>query len=153
MSAIRHTRYPEDHEGYARGVVNACTAAATHSGHSSGSAGLRSRRRSRCWAALHAPSPPRPRCHTAHLPRNPTRNPTLALAQEYQGALAAFKKLHAMLPDNTEVIHQIATVYDILGDFKNSVKWFEMLSSLVPNDPGVLARLGAIHARFDDEIR
>jgi hypothetical protein len=34
-----------------------------------------------------------------------------------------------------------------------AVKWLEMLSSLVPNDPGVLARLGAIHARADDETR
>lgn len=39
------------------------------------------------------------------------------------------------------------------GDFKATVKWFEMLSSLVPNDPGVLAKLGAIHARFEDETK
>ncbi len=51
------------------------------------------------------------------------------------------------------MIHQIATTYDMMGDFKNAVKWFEMLTSLVPNDPGVLARLGAIHARFDDEAK
>ena len=74
-----------------------------------------------------------------------------------QYALAAFKKLHAMLPDNVEVIYQIANCHDLLanetGDFKATVKWFEMLSSLVPNDPGVLAKLGAIHARFDDEIK
>jgi len=74
-----------------------------------------------------------------------------------QYALAAFKKLHAMLPDNVEVIYQIANCHDLLanetGDFKATVKWFEMLSSLVPNDPGVLAKLGAIHARFDDEVK
>lgn len=52
-----------------------------------------------------------------------------------------------------QVIHQIATTYDMMGDFKNAVKWFEMLTSLVPNDPGVLARLGAIHARFDEEAK
>jgi intraflagellar transport protein 88 len=46
-----------------------------------------------------------------------------------------------------QVIHQIATTYDMMGDFKNAVKWFELLTSLVSNDPGVLARLGAIHAR------
>ena len=73
------------------------------------------------------------------------------LALQY--ALAAFKKLHAMLPDNVEVIYQIANCHDLLGDFKATVKWFEMLSSLVPNDPGVLAKLGAIHARFDDEVK
>lgn len=59
--------------------------------------------------------------------------------EEYNYALAAFKKLHAMLPDNVEVIYQIANCFDILGDFKLAVKWLEMLSSLVPNDPGVQA--------------
>lgn len=70
-----------------------------------------------------------------------------------QAALAAFKKLHAMLPDNYDVLWQLANCYDIMGDFRQAVKWLEMLSSLVPNDPGVLAKLGAIHARFDDEPR
>jgi hypothetical protein len=32
-----------------------------------------------------------------------------------------------------------------------TVKMLKLLNSLLPNDPGVLARLGAIHARFDDE--
>jgi intraflagellar transport protein 88 len=58
-----------------------------------------------------------------------------------------------MLPDNVEVLYQIGNCYDLLSDFKQAVKWFEMLSSLLPNDPGVLAKLGAIHARFDDEIK
>ncbi len=35
-----------------------------------------------------------------------------------QMALAAFKKLHAMLPDNYEVLWQIATCYDMDRDFK-----------------------------------
>ena len=52
-----------------------------------------------------------------------------------------------------QVIYQISNCYDLLGDFKNAVKWLEMLSSLAPNDPGVLAKLGAIHARFDDEAK
>lgn len=51
------------------------------------------------------------------------------------------------------MIYQIASVHDMLGDYASAVKWMDMLSSLVPNDPGVLARLGAIHARFDDEAR
>jgi intraflagellar transport protein 88 len=58
-----------------------------------------------------------------------------------------------MLPDNLEVIYQIANCYDYLGDFKLCVKWFDMLSSMLPNDPGIQARLGAIHARFDDEVK
>ena len=35
-----------------------------------------------------------------------------------QVALAAFRKLHAMLPDNYEVLWQIATCYDMDKDFK-----------------------------------
>lgn len=32
-----------------------------------------------------------------------------------------------------------------------AVEHLKMLNSLLPNDPGVLARLGAIHARVDDD--
>jgi hypothetical protein len=35
-----------------------------------------------------------------------------------QAALAAFRKLHSMLPDNYDVLWQMASCYDILGDFK-----------------------------------
>jgi hypothetical protein len=35
-----------------------------------------------------------------------------------QAALAAFRKLHSMLPDNYDVLWQMATCYDIMGDFK-----------------------------------
>jgi hypothetical protein len=35
-----------------------------------------------------------------------------------QAALAAFRKLHAMLPDNYDVLWQIATCYDMQGDLK-----------------------------------
>ncbi len=52
-----------------------------------------------------------------------------------------------------QVLWQIALCYDLQQDFKQAVKWLEMLSSLTPNDPGVLARLGAIFARMDDETR
>ena len=89
--------------------------------------------------------------HDPFSPFPPPPPPKNLFALQY--ALAAFKKLHAMLPDNVEVIYQIANCHDLLGDFKATVKWFEMLSSLVPNDPGVLAKLGAIHARFDDEVK
>jgi hypothetical protein len=41
---------------------------------------------------------------------------------------------------------QIGCCYETLGDYKMAVKWLEMLSSLVPTDPGVLAKLGALHA-------
>ena len=42
---------------------------------------------------------------------------------------------------------QIAAVYDLMGDPHGSLEWFERLNMRVPQDPGVLARLGALHAR------
>ena len=47
------------------------------------------------------------------------RHATLCVAASCaQTALSAFRKLHAMLPDNYEVLWQIANCYDILGDLK-----------------------------------
>ena len=43
---------------------------------------------------------------------------------------------------------QIAAVYDMMGDPHSALEWFERLNLRVPQDPGVLARLGAIHARY-----
>jgi intraflagellar transport protein 88 len=45
------------------------------------------------------------------------------------------------------LLAQLAGCYDLAGDYKRAVAMLEMLSSLLPNDPGVLAKLGAIHAR------
>lgn len=42
---------------------------------------------------------------------------------------------------------QIGAVYDTLGDTHSAVEWFERLNMHLPQDPGVLARLGALHAR------
>ena len=42
---------------------------------------------------------------------------------------------------------QIGAVYDMLGDAHSAVEWFERLNMHLPQDPGVLARLGALHAR------
>jgi intraflagellar transport protein 88 len=40
-----------------------------------------------------------------------------------------------------------------MGNYRQAIKWLEFLNTLVPNDPGVLARLGAIHAKYDDEAK
>ena len=45
---------------------------------------------------------------------------------------------------------QIAAVYDLMGDPHGALEWFERLNMRVPQDPGVLARLGALHARYQD---
>lgn len=35
-----------------------------------------------------------------------------------QSAVVSFKKLHAMLPENTEVMYQLATCHDIMQDYE-----------------------------------
>merc|ERR1711920_650435 len=41
-------------------------------------------------------------------------------------ALQAFDKLHSIVPSNTEVIFQIANLYDMMGQNKQSAKWFNI---------------------------
>ena len=43
---------------------------------------------------------------------------------------------------------QIASIHEMKQEFKKTVKWLEILHSLVPNDPGVHARLGAIYQAY-----
>ena len=42
---------------------------------------------------------------------------------------------------------QIGAVLDLLGEPKAATEWFERLHSHLPQDPGVLARLGVLHAK------
>ncbi|KDO26432.1 hypothetical protein SPRG_08235 [Saprolegnia parasitica CBS 223.65] len=73
-------------------------------------------------------------------------------------ALQAFEKLHSIVSTNTEVIYQIANLNDMMGNYRQAVKWFNILlscfgSSKCVADPGVLARLGQIHNKDDDETQ
>ncbi|KIZ02527.1 putative Intraflagellar transport protein [Monoraphidium neglectum] len=58
--------------------------------------------------------------------------------QEPESALVPLRKLHTLLPDQPEVVHCIALAHDMLGDTQGAIRWLELLTSLVPNDPGVL---------------
>ncbi|OQR98053.1 Intraflagellar Transport Protein 88 [Achlya hypogyna] len=73
-------------------------------------------------------------------------------------ALQAFEKLHSIVPSNTEVLYQIANLHDMMGNYRASVKWFSILlscftSSKCVADPGVLARMGQIFNKDDDETQ
>lgn len=89
-------------------------------------------------------------------------------------ALQAFEKLHSIVPTNTEVLFQIANLHDMMGNYKQAAKWFNILiscfgqSSDKPDkpgskggsvshknvaDPGVFARLGQIFNKDDDETQ
>ncbi|KAF1327900.1 Intraflagellar transport protein 88, partial [Globisporangium splendens] len=87
-------------------------------------------------------------------------------------ALQAFEKLHSIVPSNTEVLYQIASLHDMMGNYRQAAKWFNILiscfggSSDKPErngkhqhppksvaDPGVFARLGQIFNKDDDETQ
>jgi hypothetical protein len=46
-----------------------------------------------------------------------------------------------------QVVHCLALAADMSGDSAAAIRWLEVLTSLVPHDPGVLCKLGAIYHR------
>jgi hypothetical protein len=48
-----------------------------------------------------------------------------------------------------QVVHCLALAADMSGDSAAAIRWLEVLTSLVPHDPGVLCKLGAIYHRCD----
>eukprot|EP01061_Rhynchopus_euleeides_P019978 TRINITY_DN32714_c0_g1_i1.p1 TRINITY_DN32714_c0_g1~~TRINITY_DN32714_c0_g1_i1.p1 ORF type:complete len:752 (+),score=345.02 TRINITY_DN32714_c0_g1_i1:306-2258(+) len=70
---------------------------------------------------------------------------TKALHQ-FEESLRVFKRLQTMI-DSVEVIYQLANLYDLIGRHDMAVEWFRK----APTDPAILARLGAIFAKEDDE--
>lgn len=52
-----------------------------------------------------------------------------------------------LLPVWLQVVHCLALAADMSGDSAAAIRWLEVLTSLVPHDPGVLCKLGAIYHR------
>lgn len=44
---------------------------------------------------------------------------------------------------------QLATMHQAAGELEKAVDWLQRLCSCAPHDAGVMARLGALHARYD----
>jgi intraflagellar transport protein 88 len=68
-------------------------------------------------------------------------------------ALQAFEKLHQVVPNNAEVIYQIAALHEAQGQVDVALKWYNILITRVPSDPGVLLRMGQLCNRNDDEAQ
>ena len=68
-------------------------------------------------------------------------------------ALGLFEKLHQIIPNSVEVMWQIADLFDASSQSRPAIKWFKILSSRVPTDPSVLARIGNIYLKDDDEAQ
>ena len=68
-------------------------------------------------------------------------------------ALQAFEKLHQIVPNNAEGIFQIAALHEARGQLDVALKWYNILVTRVPSDPGVLLRMGQLCSRSDDEAQ
>jgi len=72
---------------------------------------------------------------------------------EYVAALGLFEKLHGIIPNSIEVVWQIADLFDISNQSRSAIKWFKILNARVPTDPAVLARIGNIYLKEEDEAQ
>ena len=66
----------------------------------------------------------------------------------YEDALEDFFKLHSIVRNHSEVVYQLANLYEVMGDMDQAIEWYLQLLGLTPTDPVILQKMGAI---FDNE--
>lgn len=66
-------------------------------------------------------------------------------------ALQALEKLQTIISHVPEVVYQIANIHELMGNTKQAMKWYQVLASKTNTDSSLLARLGALCAREEDE--
>ena len=69
----------------------------------------------------------------------------------FHDALTALDKLQTIVSKNPEVLYQIASLHDLMGNNKLARKWFDILITYCPNDPNIHARIGSLYALDKDE--
>ncbi|BDA50862.1 Intraflagellar transport protein 88 homolog [Coccomyxa sp. Obi] len=73
-----------------------------------------------------------------------------------EDALSVFKQLHDAMPDNAEVMCQVADVLDKKEEPEEALPWLEHLHAQVPADISILTRIGRMHAKLgatDEAVR
>ncbi|EAR82438.2 tetratricopeptide repeat protein (macronuclear) [Tetrahymena thermophila SB210] len=70
----------------------------------------------------------------------------------FNEALQALEKLQTII-STPEVVYQMASIHELMGQTKQALKWYQVLLTKVPTDPNILARVGNIFAREDDETQ
>jgi len=74
-------------------------------------------------------------------------------------ALQALEKLQTIVSSSPEVIYQIANLNELMGNSKAALRWYQILLTKLsggsntkgPTDPNILARMGTICARDEDD--
>ncbi|KRX05596.1 hypothetical protein PPERSA_12774 [Pseudocohnilembus persalinus] len=68
----------------------------------------------------------------------------------FMEALQALEKLQTII-STPEVIYQMASIHELMGNTKQALKWYQVLLTRTPSDPQILLRVGGIFAREEDE--
>lgn len=56
-----------------------------------------------------------------------------------------------MLINNAQVVTQLASIYESIEDSAQALELYSQASSLVPNDPGILLKLGELYDSEGDK--
>nr|AFN42835.1 intraflagellar transport protein 88-like protein [Marsilea vestita] len=68
-------------------------------------------------------------------------------------ALAIFRDLSKKLPNNVEVLYQIGHLSDLMGNTQQAIQWLEIVIARSMHDAGVLAFLGTLFKKCNDETK
>ena len=63
----------------------------------------------------------------------------------------AFDNLPTVVPNDNFVIHQIDNLYKQYNEINMATKWFNVVDTHLPTDPGILSQLGHIFSKQDDD--
>ncbi len=58
----------------------------------------------------------------------------------HEDALEDFFKLHSIVRNHSEVVYQIANLYESMGDLDQAIEWYLQLLGLTPTDPVILQK-------------
>lgn len=50
-----------------------------------------------------------------------------------------------------EVIYRIALIYENAEKYKQAIKYYNLLVTRLPSDPGILLRIGKLYSQLQDE--
>ncbi|EAR96106.2 tetratricopeptide repeat protein (macronuclear) [Tetrahymena thermophila SB210] len=67
-------------------------------------------------------------------------------------ALLVLEKLLTII-STPEIIYQVANIYELMGQSNQALKWYQILLTQIPTEANILAIVGSIYARENNELQ
>ncbi|MCO5554700.1 hypothetical protein L7F22_008233 [Adiantum nelumboides] len=81
----------------------------------------------------------------------------LGLAQRKLGLLSesldTFRQLARKLPNSVEILYQVGHLNDLMGNTQQAIQWLEIVVASAMHDAGILATLGSLFTKCNDETK